>query len=63
MKLLLTFAVLLINLMNVSGAPSASFAEFDRKARAGEPLSVVFFGGSLTFGANASNPETTSWRG
>jgi len=49
--------------MNVSGAPSASFAEFDRKARAGEPLSVVFFGGSLTFGANASNPETTSWRG
>ena len=63
MKLLLTFAILLINLMNVSGAPSASFAEFDRKARAKEPISVVFFGGSLTYGANASNPDTTSWRG
>jgi lysophospholipase L1-like esterase len=42
---------------------SASFAEFDRKARAGEPLSIVFFGGSLTWGANASDPQTTSWRG
>ena len=63
MKLLLTFAILLINLMNVSGAPSASFAEFDRKARAKEPISVVFFGGSLTYGANASSPDTTSWRG
>ena len=41
----------------------ASFAEFDRKARAGEALSVVFFGGSLTYGANASDPMTTSYRG
>jgi len=41
---------------------SASFAEFDRRARAGEPLSVVFFGGSLTWGANASDPQRTSYR-
>lgn len=40
----------------------ASFAEFDRRARAGEPMSVVFFGGSLTWGANASDPQRTSYR-
>ncbi|HCE42577.1 MAG TPA: SGNH/GDSL hydrolase family protein [Lentisphaeria bacterium] len=43
--------------------PVASFAEFDRKAQAGEALSVVFFGGSLTYGANASDPLKTSFRG
>ena len=41
----------------------ASFAEFDRRAQAGETLSVVFFGGSLTYGANASDPLKTSYRG
>lgn len=41
----------------------ASFAEFDRRAREGEMLSIVFFGGSLTWGANASDPNLTSWRG
>jgi lysophospholipase L1-like esterase len=40
-----------------------SFAEFDRRARAREPLTVVFFGGSLTWGANASDPNRTSERG
>src|SRR4051812_40504449 len=46
------------------GAPTASsFAEFEERARAGGPLSVVFFGGSLTWGANASEPNTTSYRG
>ena len=39
------------------------FAEFDQKARAGEKLTVVFFGASLTWGAVASDPETTSFRG
>lgn len=39
-----------------------SFASFDRRARAGEPLSVVFFGGSLTWGANSSDPQRTSYR-
>lgn len=42
--------------------PSPSFADFDRRARAGEPLSVVFLGGSLTFGAVASDPMQTSYR-
>ncbi len=43
-----------------SRAPS--FAEFDRRARAGESLSVVFFGASLTWGANSSDPQLTSYR-
>jgi lysophospholipase L1-like esterase len=44
-------------------ATPSSVALFDQKARAGEPVSVVFFGGSLTWGANASDPQTTSYRG
>ena len=40
-----------------------SMAAFDKKARDKEPLSVVFFGGSLTWGANASDPNRTSYRG
>ena len=44
------------------GASAASFADFDRRARAGERLSVVFFGASLTWGANASDPQQTSYR-
>jgi lysophospholipase L1-like esterase len=43
-------------------AQSPSFAEFDRRAQAGERLNVVFFGASLTWGANASNPLLTSYR-
>jgi lysophospholipase L1-like esterase len=39
-----------------------SFKEFDRRAKAGERLSVVFFGASLTWGANASDPLLTSYR-
>lgn len=39
-----------------------AFADFDRRARAGENLSVVFFGCSLTWGANASDPQLTSYR-
>jgi lysophospholipase L1-like esterase len=41
---------------------STGFADFDARASAGEPLSVVFFGGSLTWGANASDPQLTSYR-
>lgn len=43
-------------------APAPSFANFDHRARAGETISVVFFGGSLTWGAGASDPERTSYR-
>ena len=44
------------------GKSTPSFADFDRRARAGERLSVVFFGASLTWGANASDPQLTSYR-
>ena len=40
----------------------ASFETFDRRARAGESLTVVFFGASLTWGANATDQMTTSYR-
>jgi lysophospholipase L1-like esterase len=43
-------------------ARSTSFADFDARATAGTPLTVVFFGGSLTWGANASDPQKTSYR-
>ena len=42
---------------------TVSVADIMEKARKGETLSVVFFGGSLTWGANSSNPNVTSWRG
>jgi lysophospholipase L1-like esterase len=47
----------------VSADHTPSFAEFDRRAKAGERLSVVFFGASLTWGANASDPQLSSFRG
>src|SRR5688572_5121433 len=39
-----------------------SFADFNKRAKAGERLNVVFFGASLTWGANASDPNNTSYR-
>jgi len=42
---------------------TASFEDFDRRAAAGERLNVVFFGASLTWGANATEPNLTSYRG
>jgi len=41
---------------------ATSFENFDRRAKAGERLNVVFFGASLTWGANASDPVYTSYR-
>ena len=43
-------------------AREPDFGDFDRRARAGARLSVVFFGASLTWGANASDPQQTSYR-
>ena len=40
-----------------------NLSDFARKARSGEALTVVFFGGSLTWGANATDPNRTSLRG
>lgn len=46
-----------------AGERAASFADFHRRALAGERLNVVFFGASLTWGANATEPNLTSYRG
>ncbi len=48
-----------------AAAPAAvgsSVRAFCRRAAAGERLTVAFFGGSLTWGANATDPNRTSWR-
>jgi len=39
-----------------------TFAAFDERAKKGDQLSVVFFGGSLTWGAQATDPMRTSYR-
>jgi lysophospholipase L1-like esterase len=44
-------------------ASASPVANVIRRAEAREPLTVVFLGGSLTWGANASDPQTTSYRG
>ena len=46
--------------IQVSGASVKNVME---RAQKGELLNVVFFGGSLTWGANASDPNVSSWRG
>lgn len=43
-------------------AAAASFAEFEKKAQSGEKLNVIFFGSSLSWGANATDPQLTSYR-
>ncbi|HEY3325332.1 MAG TPA: SGNH/GDSL hydrolase family protein [Planctomycetota bacterium] len=45
---------------NTESTPS--FADFDKRAKSGARLNVVFFGASLTWGANASDPQLTSYR-
>jgi len=42
---------------NAALGPSPSFANFDQRAKAGANLTVVFFGASLTWGANATDPR------
>lgn len=43
-------------------AGGSSVRAFCRRAEAGERLTVAFFGGSLTRGANATDPNHMSWR-
>lgn len=45
-----------------ANAREASFGGFDARAKEGTNLTVVFFGASLTWGANASDQMTTSYR-
>lgn len=63
MKTLFSLLLCMLVTQSIRASDSASFADFDQKAKAGGPVSVVFFGGSLTWGANASDPQKTSWRG
>ena len=55
-------AAFVAGLLSAEGM-DADFAAFDRRATKGEILNVVFFGGSLTYSANASDPGTTGVRG
>ncbi len=61
--LLFTFTIATLSATAWAGERTASFEDFDRRAKAGERLNVVFFGASLTWGANATEPNLTSFRG
>ncbi len=56
------FSLLVLSAAAGRAAEDASFARFDRRAKAGDRLNVVFFGCSLTWGANATDPQLTSFR-
>jgi lysophospholipase L1-like esterase len=66
MKIRLIIPVAILFLINVatvtSGEKIMDFKEFDRRAVAGERLNVAFFGASLTWGANSSDPQKASYR-
>jgi len=55
-------AILLASVSAFAESPESAFQRFDQRAQAGERLSVVFFGGSLTWGAQATDPQLTSYR-
>jgi lysophospholipase L1-like esterase len=60
-------SVLFLTLMfapksQAASGTAPSFADFDARAQAGQPITVVFLGGSLTWGANSSDPQKTSYR-
>lgn len=59
LKLLIAASILIVS---ARGASTPSFADFDKRAKTGEKLTVVFFGASLTWGANATDPQLTSYR-
>ncbi len=55
-------AILAATALAAAPAPHADFAALHRRAEAGEQLTVVFFGASLTWGANATDQNRTSYR-
>lgn len=63
-RVLSTIAATVLVASTALGAETkrGSLAGFDARAKAGERLNVVFFGASLTWGANASDPVETSYR-
>ena len=65
-SLVLPFAALSARADTMPATPASplpTVASFAARAEKHEPLSVVFFGGSLTWGANSSDPQRTSYRG
>ena len=61
----IALSLLLVNLTGVRSESSQSmntYAGFDQRAHKGESLNVAFFGGSLTWGAQATDPLRTSYR-
>jgi lysophospholipase L1-like esterase len=58
----LTAGLFSIMLSISHASPTLDFSAFDKKARSGEGLSVVFLGGSLTWGAQSTSPMDTSYR-
>lgn len=54
--------VLIAVACTVTVAASPSFEQFHQRALAGEDLTVAFIGGSLTWGAMATDPQKTSYR-
>jgi len=59
---ILSFFLIMIFQQFATAHPSLDFAEFDLRAKRGEPLTVAFLGGSLTWGAQATDPLKTSYR-
>ncbi len=55
-------SLIFLMLNNAPASPAPDFSTFDQKARRGDNLSVVFLGGSLTWGAQATDPMQTSYR-
>jgi lysophospholipase L1-like esterase len=68
MKIGICLAALTLLAGNIGSAgvspenPMNTFATFDARAQKGEQLNVVFFGGSLTWGAQSTDPQRTSYR-
>ena len=60
---ILVAAMLVVGLGCERRGDAAGFVEFDAKARAGENLTVAYFGCSLMWSANASEPNETGFRG
>ncbi len=58
----LLITALVTSAVSVENPVGGSFAELDRRGKLGEPLTVVFFGASLTWGANATDQAHTSYR-
>jgi lysophospholipase L1-like esterase len=66
LPVLLVIMALIAPVLSVNAEPPSqleSVRSFHKRAEQGGTFDVVFFGGSLTFGANASDPTVTSYRG